>query len=653
MAAFVTSATPDITEGTLAAFSQRTQSVIIASRKYRTDIEVNGLGFNIDPDGPRDGVNGPYVRQSMPVQKQQQDNSKEPGEQTLDGYWIRSQSSWHRGAGINFYEPGSEEETQYRFAESSGLDVWSVGRVSALHKMTNVQAATGPCFVADAGTDGTTRYVVYLSDTAVLGWAGSSYALNTPAAEHNGRYYFFGYKNYYKVGWVSPASATVGVWAGDRNAVIAKNATVEPKLWYVKDRLIVSHGANLFEVPPLAAVPVDLSDPTVAAHKPQDQQTVWLDVVDGPSAIYAAHRGGIVRFALEDAASGSTPKLSQAYRVLELPAGETLKSMFGYLGRFLILSTSIGIRVCAISGNGDLTMGQVIVEASQGDFGAMCAAGDLVYVAGASVPRHGTSGGANILGWGTATGLLGINLGQMVNGDTLRFGWAMDERSDITATATSALVVGATKYLAISGSGIWKSHADYVPGGYLALGKIRFGTLAKKLYRSFDLNGAVEGGSLRIDILDERGSSYFNVTMDGTTGIFENVSLPLDATRTHVQPVSSFTWTSGIPAMLDLLQLRALPAPERVRQIRYPLKCHGVEQDRNGQTFGRAASAAERLFALEEMERYGVPVNVVDHRTGESFTATIDEIDFQGTTAPDKANSNFGGTIRLTVTKVG
>ena len=652
MASFVTSTTPDITEGLVAPLSARTLSVIQATQEHRWDVTVGGIGFCVDPDGPRDGANGPYLRQTVPVRKQQTDVSDNPGEQSLDGYWIRSQNSWHRGAGINFYEPGAEENTAFRFAESSGLDVWTQGQVTALKKMSLAQAAAGDCYVMNAGVSAGTQYVVYLSPTAVLGWDGPSYSLNPPAAGHNGRYYFFGYKNYYKVGWTSPADPTIGVWNGGANTVIAKNATVEPRLWYVKDRIIAAHGPNLFEIAPLTTTPVDLADTMGASciHKPNDTETVWLDVVDGPAAIYAAHSGGVMRFALQDASSGSTPKLSQAYRVLELPAGETIKSMFGYLGRFLILSTSAGIRVCAIDGNGNLTMGQVIVTPS-GTVGPMSAFGDVVYLAGANVPAHGTTGGTNLMGWGERTGMLALNLGQIIDGEALRFAYANDQRSDVSGTATGTLVIGQTRYLAVSGSGVWKSHAtDYVPGGYLAMGRVRYNTLIKKVFRSLDLFGSVGTGTLRIDMLNEADSSMFSVNMDSSTGIFESVLLPLDELHAYLRPVGTFTWTSGTPVVLTLLQLRAMPAPARVRQLRFPLKCFDREQDRNGQTF--IGKAADRVFALEELEDLAVPVTITDHRTGEQFAATIDEIQFSNTESPDRANDNYGGVIQLTVTKL-
>ena len=654
---FLTSTSPDITEGIPSSLSARTIAVIDATRKYRCDILVNELGFLLDPDGPRTGNHGPYIRQTVPVQKQQFDTSKDAGEQSLDGYWIRSQASWHKGAGINYYEPGSEEQTAYRFAESSGFDVWTPGRVVPLHAMANVQAATGPVYVNPAG-DNT---VVYLSDTAVLGWDGTSYTLNTPPADINGRYYFFGFKNYFKVGWTSPASATVGVWNGNTNTVIAKNATVEPQLWYCKDRLIVAHGANLFEVPPLtpAASPIDLSASASALHSPQDQNTVWLGVVEGPAAIYAAHKGGIVRFTLQDASSGSTPKLSQGYRVLELPAGEQIKGLYSYLGRFLVLSTTEGIRVAAIGSQGDLTMGQVFIDASLGDFKYMSASGDIVYIAGAYVPRHGTLGTGNLAGWATATGLLAVNLGQVVNPDTLEFAWAMDERSDQTAAATSVYASGSNKYLGINGVGVFKTNTAYVSGGYLAMGRIRFNTLVQKVYSSLDLTGAIGADStLRIDILDESDNSITNSTMSAATGVAGSITIPRDKTYAYVRPVGTFTWGSGDPVALTLIQLRALPSPRRMRRIRYPLRCHDIEQDRNSQQFGwpadkaRPGFAAERLFALEEMEESGVPVTVKDERTGEQFVATIDSIEYDAMHGPDHGEDNFGGVIALTVTKL-
>ncbi len=54
------------------------------------DVAIGGEPFILAPTD----VN-PYQRETAPYRKDQFDNSKEPGEQSLTGWWIRSQSSFH------------------------------------------------------------------------------------------------------------------------------------------------------------------------------------------------------------------------------------------------------------------------------------------------------------------------------------------------------------------------------------------------------------------------------------------------------------------------------------------------------------------------------------------------------------------------------
>ncbi len=92
------------------------------------DVAIGGEPFILAPTD----VN-PYQRETAPYRKDQFDNSKEPGEQSLTGWWIRSQSSFHGGTGIKFYDPTSGESTNYRFTDSQGVDVWTKGQVSLLN----------------------------------------------------------------------------------------------------------------------------------------------------------------------------------------------------------------------------------------------------------------------------------------------------------------------------------------------------------------------------------------------------------------------------------------------------------------------------------------------------------------------------------------
>jgi hypothetical protein len=85
----------------------------------------------------------PYQRQTATYRKQQFDNTKEVGEQSFEGWWLRSQSSFHNGAGINYLDPYVSENVQYRFNDSEGIDVWTPGQSTLLKNVTTTHPVTG------------------------------------------------------------------------------------------------------------------------------------------------------------------------------------------------------------------------------------------------------------------------------------------------------------------------------------------------------------------------------------------------------------------------------------------------------------------------------------------------------------------------------
>lgn len=85
----------------------------------------------------------PYRRVTAQYRKQQIDQSREPGEQTLTGWWTRSQSSFHYGQGIKFFEPLQDESLRFQYTESKGMDVWTKGQATLLKSIDNVHTITG------------------------------------------------------------------------------------------------------------------------------------------------------------------------------------------------------------------------------------------------------------------------------------------------------------------------------------------------------------------------------------------------------------------------------------------------------------------------------------------------------------------------------
>ena len=91
------------------------------------DVAFNDIGFFDATTAEQ-----PYRRQTAPYRKEQQDNSTEPGEQSLSGWWLRSQSSFHFGAGSKFYEPAQDQNLRFKFESSEGVNVWTPGEVTLL-----------------------------------------------------------------------------------------------------------------------------------------------------------------------------------------------------------------------------------------------------------------------------------------------------------------------------------------------------------------------------------------------------------------------------------------------------------------------------------------------------------------------------------------
>ncbi len=118
----------DITEGIPYVLSNPSGSTTYSATGEAYDIAVNGLPFFLNS-----GDDTPYRRVTAQYRKQQIDQSREPGEQTLTGWWLRSQSSFHLGQGIKYFEPAQDESLRFQYTESKGVNVWEKGQVTLIN----------------------------------------------------------------------------------------------------------------------------------------------------------------------------------------------------------------------------------------------------------------------------------------------------------------------------------------------------------------------------------------------------------------------------------------------------------------------------------------------------------------------------------------
>ena len=122
-----------ITERLPAPLSERlsSASAAIYSRQGReVDVAVGGIPFRLATNSEL-----PQSVETIQIRKDQFDSEQDPGEQSLTGWWRRSQSSWHEGAGSLYQESSESTIASNTFYTSSGVDVFTPGRMTLLKKM--------------------------------------------------------------------------------------------------------------------------------------------------------------------------------------------------------------------------------------------------------------------------------------------------------------------------------------------------------------------------------------------------------------------------------------------------------------------------------------------------------------------------------------
>jgi hypothetical protein len=128
----------DITEGLVYTLSNPAGSTNYSATGEAYDVAIGGLPFFL-----MNSDDSPYRRVTAQYRKQQIDQSREPGEQTLTGWWLRSQSSFHYGQGIKFFEPIQDESLRFQYTESKGINVWTKGQATLLNSSESQHTVTG------------------------------------------------------------------------------------------------------------------------------------------------------------------------------------------------------------------------------------------------------------------------------------------------------------------------------------------------------------------------------------------------------------------------------------------------------------------------------------------------------------------------------
>lgn len=582
----------------------------------------------------------PYERALAPVRKQQIDQSAAPGDQSLDSWWLRSQTDWSSGAGIKFMEPADDPRIQRKFDTSAGVDIWTVGEISLLKSMSSIDSysttspvllckyGTGNQFYMGAGSDierynaGTTTATTGFSGTlASLFLAGPKVlAINTSGtiyAATNGNTTFSSL-------WTTSSGAT--------------------KAWWVKQRLMIAQGQDLFE---LTTAGGDLDTQTPIYTHP-DTSWTWTSAAEAPGALLVAGYGdsgsAIYRFVLD--AQGDLPTLSGAITTAELPVGEYIVDTITYLGAYIVLATSLGIRVGTVSAEGQVTYGPFTYEGATS--GGLRPYDRFIFTGVADAGD-------------TRPGLIRIDLSEL--DESGRAAWANDVRapSGQAGTVTGISVTNtSTIALALTGATArvygCTASSNLEATGFIQSGAIRYGTLELKNFDSIRMEIARPvKGSTTIRVVDRDGTTTTVGVADAQANLDDSFNIgyptvPQQQLSVRLELSRDATDATKGP-VIQGWQIRALPAVSRAELVRLQLSCFDFERDQYGVLKGYDGSALARWQALRDTVSYGPTVRLQDLNTGEVLTVVVEELSFVQVSPPTDG-SGFGGAISMTVRTV-
>jgi hypothetical protein len=621
------------------------------------DIAIGGLPFILATNNER-----PYGRRTAPFKKDQFDSTNEPGEQSLTGWWIRSQMSFHGGSGINFFDPATNDENgHYRFADSKGLNVWTKGEVSLLKNCTQGHNTTGA--IRSTGRPfQIMRSIKWSNTSGVL--VHDEYDVDKIDVTNPGTpIHFIDYNS----GTDSPVYAicddgTTAYWITNtttkktvyKKALTGTSSTADTKMFdeagtisnatmeYIKDRIVMCADNKVYEFAGSAtAMPTTLYTHPVTSH-------IYSSITASGPAIYIAGYNGIQstiqKFTLNT--SGSMPTLTSAVVAAELPVGEVVHKIYYYLG-YMMIGTDKGIRVATVNDqDGSISYGPLLVETTQPCFD-FAARDHYVWCA---------------TGVGGNPGVIRVDLSTEI--EPLRFAWANDVYYDgVTDHQTTACAFAAdtnrlmfsTAFNVTDGYIYAEDATALRTTGYLTTGNIRYGTLEPKNFKRLLGRGDFTYGSMTLETVDSDGAEYDHISYDASVPPVE-VTTSNPATAQEYVAYKFIMYRDGTTnsrgPVFKGYQAKATIATPRQRLVSHYVYCFDEETDKNNSRTGYSGRAYDRIVALETIEENGDIVTWQDLNTGESRQVQIEGINLTNTTPPDKNSTGFGGILEIVVRTV-
>lgn len=629
----------------LSARISSTANAITARAGRRIDYAIGGIPFlsAASPDNP-------FIIQTADMKKEQQDQEPEPGEQSLSGWWLRSQDSWHEGAGDKYQEARGTVKPSNKFFSSQGVDVWTEGQLTLLKNTVQSTATSSEavCLFATSSN----LYLGVGTDVrqTTLGSGSATTSLATTGG--NVQDLTVGQEAWYAVSddgkvYTKPISG------GSLKNFPLTNADstfyTTNRVCWAKHRLFATRGRKVY------VVDTSQASTTAMAAFYSHPTTDWsyTDISEGPSCVYLAgwseQESCIQKVILND--DGSIPTLSAGVTAAIFPKGEKVQRISVLAGTWIGIATSKGFRVGAIDVNGDIQYGPLFVQPTGCvEAKALHADGRFWYVSWMTTD--------------SAARVYRIDSSRQPDNDGA-FSWAADAEISATGYFNDLVVIDgrvvgaffAGTYPSFAAAKYQYQHAtDLVATASITFGRIRFRTTELKLYKYLAIDADPLAGTITatavlptdtvatLGTFSTPGQSEFDQLQFSTNlGPQRSMGLTFAFTRSGTDS------TKG--PKLRSYTVKAVPATKPQRLIQLPLSCYDMEVWSTGQLDGAEGWAKDRIDALQAIEDGGDLTLWQDFSTEDASgrQVKIESVRFLQDAPPHSAllDRNYGGIIQL------
>jgi hypothetical protein len=545
-----------------------------------------------------DGENNLYVRESAQVQKQQFDNARQVGEQSLQSWWYRSQASFDLGAGLKYFDIVRDEEYNRRFYDSKGVD--AISKMGEVRLLPRVQQArnkgTGedkqPSLVAsfdfEVLVSGTLvsyyGYIfiknnqIYMRSNGLDKGPFTHLHSTTPRQiidiEIEGETLFYvAQDGIFSVNLFTLQSQSPGSITGIRTTItdftvvgssITVNATTPVtgksfayNIERAKDRLFFIYQNNIYQAP-------NSTTPTTNATRLYAHPNTtfhWTAVADAPGAVFFAGFAGKTSAIYRSVLDSTGITLGEPSVIAELPTGEICYSMITYMGTYVVLGTNRGVRVGIITADSTIVLGPLTIESDRPVY-ALYAEGNFVYAGGAIADNQypdesfGTGGNTDY----GQNALYKINLSQTIGQNSLFFPWQKDVFAEHPVTSNY-------DYTAYVSSITRAQDSNEFPRFLFTLDSTS-GSNEEGLYSTQPeqghpsvpevvVNGWLKTGKIRFDTSDKKIFQYLNVGISNTGEYFGNLEVRYLTDADIDEKTETFT-SLGAPTYHDSFPAKSL-----------------------------------------------------------------------------------------------